>query len=414
LTIHVQDQQPQSLEQIRAFLEASQELGFQGQERAEVYAWVTRQLRQQGYRQQGRTGKGLLRRYLSKMTGLSRAQITRLIGQYRAGGEVQATPYRRHRFPARYTRADVERLAAVDEAHESLNGAATCKILQREWREYHHDEFERLAGISVAHLYRLRQRPAYRQRRRHYTPTRPTPVSIGERRRPQPEGRPGYLRLDTVHQGDCGDLKGVYHIDAVDEVTQWQVGGATSYISEAWLEPVLQAMLAQFPFRIRGFHSDNGSEFINHTVEKLLNKLLIEQTKSRPRRSNDNGLVEAKNGAVIRKHLGYAYIAAPHAQQLQNFYQQHFNPYLNFHRPCGQPELVTNAQGQQKRVYRRYATPWEVFRRLPQAARYLKPGQTLRALARIARAHSDTEAARTMQHAKQQLFASFQSMSRRA
>ena len=404
----MQDNQQQSLEQIRAFLEASQEIRFQGQGRAEVYGWVTRQLRQQGYPRQGRTGKGLLRRYLSKMTGLSRAQITRLIGQYRLAGEVQTTPYRRHRFPTRYTRTDVELLAAVDQAHETLNGPATRQILRREWKHYRHDEYERLAGISVAQLYRLRQRPAYRQRRLHYTQTRPTPVSIGERRRPHPEGQPGYLRVDTVHQGDCGDLKGVYHIHAVDEVTQWQVVGATSYISEAWLEPVLQAMLAQFPFRIRGFHSDNGSEFINHTVEKLLNQLLIQQTKSRPRRSNDNGLVESKNGAVIRKHLGYSYIAAPQAQRLQSFYQQHFNPYLNFHRPCGQAELVTNAQGKQKRVYRRYATPWEVLRQLPQAARYLKPGQTMRTLAQIARAHSDTEAARAMQQAKQQLFASFQ------
>jgi hypothetical protein len=62
----------------------------------------------------------------------------------------------------------------------------------------------------------------------------------------------------------------VYHVNAVDEVTQWQVVGATAQISEAYLLPVLEAMLAQFPFRIRGFHSDNGSEFINYTVAKLL------------------------------------------------------------------------------------------------------------------------------------------------
>ena len=105
----------------------------------------------------------------------------------------------------------------------------------------------------------------------------------------------------------------MYHINAVDEVTQWQVVGATAQISEAWLLPVLAAMLEQFPFRIRGFHSDNGSEFINHQVAKLLNKLLIEQTKSRPRHSNDNGLAESKNGAVVRKHMGYTHIAAPHA-----------------------------------------------------------------------------------------------------
>ena len=168
-------------------------------------------------------------------------------------------------------------------------------------------------------------------------------------------------------------------------------------------------MIEQFPFRVRGFHSDNGSEFLNRTVEKLLNKLLIEQTKSRPRHSNDNGLVESKNGAVIRKHMGYTHIAAPHAGRIQRFYQQHFNPYLNFHRPCGQPEIKTDAKGKQKRVYRHYQTPWESFEKLSEAASYLKPGHTLEALGRIAQAESDTAAARRMQQAKQKLFASFRS-----
>ncbi|MCX6604276.1 MAG: transposase family protein [Acidobacteria bacterium] len=79
----------------------------------------------------------------------------------------------------------------------------------------------------------------------------------------------------------------MYPINAVDEVTQWQVVGAASHISEAWLMPVLQAILAQFPFVVLHFHSDNGSEFINHVVAELLKKLLIEQAKSRPRRFND-------------------------------------------------------------------------------------------------------------------------------
>lgn len=396
-----------SLEQIRAFLESSEELRFKGKRRPEVYAWVTRTLREQGYGKQGRAAKGLLRQYLGRMTGLSRAQVTRLVGQHRKRGEVREKVYRRYRFPQRYTRADLELLAAVDEAHETLSGPATRRILEREYGEFGHKEYDRLAGISVAQIYRLRQRAAYRQSRLHFTKTRPSAVSIGERRRPQPQGRPGYLRVDTVHQGDRDGVKGVYHINAVDEVTQWQVVGAAPSISETWLEPVLQAMLEQFPFRIRGFHSDNGSEFLNHTVEKLLNKLLIEQTKSRPRHSNDNGLVESKNGAVIRKHMGYSHIAAPHAERIQRFFAQHFNPYLNFHRPCGQPELEINAKGKHKRVYRRYATPWEVFQRLPDAATYLKPGQSLPALERIAQTESDTEAARRMQQAKQKLFASF-------
>jgi transposase len=283
LTIHVQETKRLSLEQIRAFLESSEEQRFRGQERAEVYAWVTRTLREQGYGQHGRRGKGLLRRYVRKMTGRSRAQITRWIGRYRQAGEVQEARYRRHRFASKYTGGDIELLAEADEQQETLSGPATRRILQREWGEFGYQEYERLAEISVAHIYRLRRRAKYRQRRLRYTQTRPAAVSIGERRRPNPQGQPGYLRLDTVHPGDRDDgVKGVYHINAVDEVTQWQVVGAAFCISQAGLEPVLQAMLEQFPFRLRGFHSDHGSEFINEMVETLWNQLLIEQTKSRP------------------------------------------------------------------------------------------------------------------------------------
>jgi hypothetical protein len=232
-------------------------------------------------------------------------------------------------------------------------------------------------------------------------------VSIGERRKPDPQGRPGYLRVDTVHQGDRDGVKGVYHINAVDEVTQWQIVGATEQISEAWLLPILEDMIEQFPFVLRGFHSDNGSEFINHVVAQLLDKLLAEQTKSRPRHSNDNGLAESKNGAVVRKHMGYGYIAAAHAEAINEFYREHFNPYLNFHRPCGVPEVVTEAKGKQRRVYRWYATPWEILRRIPDLARYLKPELTVEELNRRAARTSDTAAARRMQHEKQRLFASF-------
>lgn len=338
------------------------------------------------------------------MTGLSRAQVRRLITRYLSGEAVQPKVYRRRRFASLYTTADAELLARVDEAHETLSGPATQKVLQREWYDFGDPRYQRLARISVAHLYRLRQSRAYRQKRVHYQKTRPVQVAIGERRRPDPQGRPGFVRVDTVHQGDLDGEKGLYHINAVDEVTQWEIVGAAAQISEAWLEPVLAAMLEQFPFRIRGFHSDNGSEFINRTVAKLLNKLLAEQTKSRPRHSNDNGLVEAQNGAVIRKHIGYGHIAPVHAEAFQAFYREYFNPYLNFHRPCGQPEIRTDPKGKQKRVYPWYATPWEMLRRLPGVAGYLKGDLTLGDLERQARAQSETQAAAAMQKAKHELF----------
>jgi len=337
-----------SLEQIQAFLDARQAIRFEGESRQQIYRWIEQGLGRQEYHQQSRQVRGWLRPYLAKMTGLSRAQITGWIARYRKSGSLQPVPYRRHRFSQRYTRADLELLAQVDEAHENLGGPATRRILEREYRQYGKPEYERLSTISVAHLYNLRQPPRYRERRLCYTRTRPTAVTIGERRCPDPQGRPGYLRVDTVHQGDAPAGQGLYHINALDQVTQGEIVAATERISEAWLEPVLETMLRQFPCRILGFHSDNGSEFINRVVARLLNKLLIEQTKSRPRHSNDNGLAETKNGAVIRKHMGYGYISASHAGRLQQFYTAHFNPYLNYHRPCAQADISCHEKGRRR------------------------------------------------------------------
>ncbi len=402
--ISVHETEKLSLQQIEQFLLAAKEVRFEASQREEIYGWVERLLCQQEYMGQGRRARGLLRRYLGKMTGLSRAQLTRLVGRYLATGRVRIKTSHRHRFPTRYTRADIELLAQVDEAHETLSGPATRRIFEREFGHYGKLEFQRLAAISNGHLYNLRRTPRYRQRLKNYQKTRPSPVAIGERRRPDPGGRPGYLRVDTVHQGDAEHARGVYHINAVDEITQWEIVAAVPRISEAYLEPVLVMVLAQFPFVIHGFHSDNGSEFINQTVARLLNKLMIEQTKSRPRHSNDNGLAETKNGAIIRKHMGWGHLQEVHADPIQQFYSAHLNPYLNYHRPCAQADVEVDAKGRIRRRYRRYQTPLETLLKLPKPQQYLRPGLIVATLERIAGLMSDTEAARRMQQAKHKLF----------
>ena len=404
MNVSVHQAEKLSLEGIRRFVAASEEIRFESADRQQVYAWVEGLLVGQQYARQGKAARGLLRRYIEKMTGLSWAQVTRLIARYAASGRVEPTVYRRRRFPERFTRADIELLAAVDEAHETLSGPATRRILEREYGLFNKAEYARLATISVAHLYNLRKSQRYRERRLNYTKTRPTTVAIGERRKPTPRGRPGYLRLDTVHQGDGPEGKGVYHINAVDQVTQWQIAASAPRISELYLEPVLKAMMLQFPFRILGFHTDNGSEFINRTVEQLLNKLLIEQTKSRPRQSGDNGLIETKNGAVIRKHMGYGYIDAGHADRINSFYREFLNPYLNYHRPCAQAEVEIDHRGRKTVRYKRYQTPLETLLALDQPAQYLRQGLSIIALKRIGAALSDTDAARRMQQAKAKLF----------
>lgn len=399
------DSEATSLEQVQAFLAGSGEVRFSGQSRAEVYRWTEQTLVRFRYGALTKREKGLVRRYVARMTGLSRAQVTRLIASYTGSGHVKEASYQRRKFAARYTKADVELLAYVDKAHGNLSGPATKRILEREHSEYQQAVFERLSQISVAQIYRFRNSETYRKRNTSYQPTRPTPIAIGERRKPRPEGRPGYLRIDTVHQGDQDGIKGLYHINAVDEVTQWEIVAATPQISEHWLIPVLEQMLEQFPFVIRGFHSDNGSEFINYTVARLLEKLLIEQTKSRAYRTGDNGLVESKNGAVVRKHLGFGHIGAQHAEAVDQFHRRHLNPYLNFHRPCAVAQIVEEPNGRRRRIYPRWATPFEIFSQMPQCESRLKPEVTMDSLRRFSRQQTDTEAAIAMQQAKQKLLA---------
>lgn len=398
----------QSLEQMQAFLEGNEDVVFKASNRKEAYECTQAILCAQNYMSLHRSHKGVVKQYISKVTGLSRAQATRLIAQYVESGTVQVRRSRGKRFTVHYTPDDVALLAEVDEAHETLSGPATKKLLYRGYYEFADARYERLANVSSSHIYNLRKLRSYRERVMVFTKTRPTSITIGERRKPEPGGRPGYIRVDTVHQGDQDGVKGVYYVNLVDEVTQWEVVGAVERISENHLKPLLERLLKQFPFRVLGFHSDNGSEFINHSIAGMLNKLLIEQTKSRPRKSNDNGLVESKNGGVIRKHMGFDHIASEHADAINAFYEEYFNPYLNFHRPCAVPELKKDSKGKTIRAYKWYATPWEILRHLPGLGGCLIGDMTAEQMEKLAGADSDTGAATKMRQAKYQLLAGFE------
>jgi transposase InsO family protein len=405
MQIRMENVEALSPERIEDFLGGSAGIDFTGQTRTERYVWIQRTLVEQQYFSLPRKQRGAVRALLSKVAGLSMPQVTRLIRQYRGDGELRVKRGTRRRFPVKYTEADLELLVAVDRAHQRLNGPSTRRILQREWQVFGQRQYARLAEISVAHLYNLRGSAAYRQRAAEFTRTAPSGIAIGERRRPDPQGAPGYLRVDTVHQGDWEGEKGVYHINAVDTVTQWEIIGCAERISEQHLLPVLEAMLHQFPFRILGFHADNGSEYVNHRVAEMLEKLMVEFTRSRPNRRSDNALVEGKNGAIIRKHMGYGHIPGEHAPRIQDFYIRYFNPYLNFHRPCGFATVTEDARGKRQRVYRAadYATPYEKLRSLPSAGIQLRAGWSWERLEQTVRAGSDTEFAERLRHEKAKL-----------
>ncbi|MGH8672582.1 MAG: hypothetical protein ACREUA_11215 [Burkholderiales bacterium] len=232
-------------------------------------------------------------------------------------------------------------------------------------------------------------------------------IPIGERRAPAPNNRPGYLRVDSVHQGDQDGVKGIYHINTVDCVTQYEAVASCERISEAFLIPVLEELLQSFPFPILGFHSDNGSEYINTHVATMLNKLLVEeQTKSRSRHSNDNAQVESKNGAIVRKHLGYSPIPQRFATLVNAFCREHLNPYINFHRPCLFAETITDARGRQRKryPYNLMMTPYEKLKSLHKPEQYLKLSITFEDLDARAKSMSDNDAALHLNNARTILF----------
>src|SRR4030067_2832925 len=113
-------------------------------------------------------------------------------------------------------------MRAMEERNGAPCWAAVKKLCERASTVFGQTESPALAAISVSHLYNLRKSTPYTKRRRHIEKTRPTRSTIGERRKPQPHGQPGYIRIDTVHQGDLDGKKGVYHINAVDEGTQFE------------------------------------------------------------------------------------------------------------------------------------------------------------------------------------------------
>jgi transposase InsO family protein len=407
-----------TLAQLEAFVAGTEAVVFQAKAGEDNrYRHVSEVLRRFRYPTLKRPDKGIVLRYLMHTTGYSRQQLTRLVKRQQEAGGLN----KRYRAPSRgfvrkFTAEDVALLAETDALHGTLSGPVTRHLFERAATVHGDARYARLATLSVGHLYNLRRAAGYVERRQQWTKTRPVSIAIGERRAPAPDGRPGFIRIDSVHQGDQDGLKGVYHINAVDCVTQWELVATCERLSEAFLLPVIQALLEGFPFVIRGFHADNGSEYINHRVAKMLDKLRVEFTKSRPRHSNDNGLAETKNGAVVRKCLGYYHIPQRFAAEVNAFCADYLNPYINFHRPCLFAQTVTDAKGKERKRYPLHLvmTPFEKLKSIEGAGSCLKAGMSLETLENQATQHTDNEAAARLNGARQQLFQSIFNRSRAA
>jgi len=407
MVIMMNDSKLNSIDQIKSFLSESGAIEFNKRSRKEAYYWIEETLRRFHYVILSKKEKGLIRRYLMKITGYSRAQLARQIAQYRKTGQVRIKEYERNKFKKKYTPQDIQLLAQTAKLHDSPNGAALKKTLERMVTVYQKEEYQKIANISVSHIYNLKKKVSYLRSVSFYQKTRKGKGrTIGQRCKPKPEGKPGYLRVDTMHQGDQEGNKGVYHINTVDEVVQWEVAGAAAKITDTHLIPLLEKIIASYPYRIINFHADNGSEYINRKVAEMLNNLLIKLTKGRPRHTNDNALVETKNGWVLRKWMGYSHIRQEYAQRINAFYFGCFNEYLNFHRPCAFASEVIDRKGKTTKKYRYqdYKTPYEKLRSIPDVQIYLKEGIILELLDKISQRYTDNEMAEKVQLERDRLF----------
>lgn len=404
MTITMNDSRLNSIKDISQFLQSTQEIFFKRTDRRQAYPWIEETLIRLNYMGRPKDEKGMIKQYIAKITQYSRAQITRLIAQYVASGYVQEADYDRNKFTKLYSDGDIKLLAQTDELHDFPNGAALKKIFSSMAQS--DKAFKNIAEISVAHIYNLRRSTAYKRTTKKYDKTKPTQSNIGLRQKPQPNGQPGFIRVDTVHQGDSSAEKGVYHINTIDEITQFEFIGSVEKITEEFLLPLLRKLINAFPFNILGFHADNGSEYINRFVVALLNKLLIQLTKSRPRHSNDNALVESKNGSIVRKWLGYGFISSQFTFDLNQFFFGCFNHYLNFHRPCAFATIITNSKGKSIKIYKHtdYLTPYEKLKSLLHAKKYLKKGLSFKILDEMAFAKTNNQMAQLIQFERSKLF----------
>ena len=404
MTMDMDDNHIMSVAQLTELVKLGNCVKFKSCKKEETYEWIGRTLGRFRYSSESKKNKGIIKKYIVLMTGYSDDQIDKLIKRKKDTGRVFLLERTQHKFPTYYEAKDVALLADTSAICNHPNGKALKAMMKGMHDIYRDNRFEKLRHISVSHFYNLRKTNIFKSRLLNYTKTKPVKINIGERRKPCPYGKPGFLRIDSVHQGDLDKEKGVYHINLVDEITQWEIVGCVEGISERFLAPLLEELIQLFPFVVLGFHSDNGTEYVNKVVAALLNKLNIRQTKSRSRQTNDNALVESKNGAIVRKHLGYAHIPRKHAKEINSFYRSYLNPYLNFHRYCAFPTEYVDNRGKIKKSYETYLTPCQKLLSLEHVEQYLKPDISKESLLQEQMKTPHVDAADKLQKAKLKLF----------
>ena len=397
-----------SIAQIKEFLNTNKNSGLKIEiiSVRDKYQCVSEMLWNIKFRRLSKTDRHAVFKLLNFFTGYSLSHVKRLAAKWRNGTLYFNPSKNRRKFSRIYFPSDIKLLIKTDVAHSCLSGEATRVILKREFEIFKRTDYANISHISASHIYNIRNnnRQYNSSEAKFFKRTEAVQRNIGIRRKPQPNGQPGYVRVDTIHQGDYLGNKGVYHINIVDEVTQYELIATVEQITERYLKPIIEALLKLFPFAIFEFHADNGSEYINRYTIEILNKLHIELTKSRSRHSNDNALVESKNGSVIRKIYGKNYIDRRWADEINEFNKNYVNIYLNYHRPCAYAVYEPDKHGKLRKKYKERMTPYEKLKSLANAEQYLKSDFSFAELDKVAYEKSDNQFAEGMNEEKKKLF----------
>ena len=214
---------------MRVFLEGAARAEITHVDRDGAYALIAAALERVLYPRLGKADKGTVLSFLEKATGLSRAQIE---SSREAASSDRPHPGPQEKAPGKALHAPlhVRRYPAPRRCRRGLRSTLRTRH-QRDPQAQSRDPRRRTLPSARLDLQRPHLQPEKdpllpRRGRRTFHQTRSTPVRIGQRRKSTPDGRPGHLRVDTVHLGDREGKKGIYVINVVDEVTQFQHLGA--------------------------------------------------------------------------------------------------------------------------------------------------------------------------------------------
>lgn len=389
-----------SVTQLKTFLEGTKQLDLSLRDASidKKYKFIDETVDRLKYKYLSKKKKKVVIRYLKKFTGYKPSQLYQLISRAKEG-DLKHKVYIRNNPNIIYKSTDIKLLEQTDLVHRRLNSLATKEILRREYELYGNKDFARISNISASHINNLRKTGIYKS---HWQNRTKSVVSdIGTTQKPENFCMPGSIRVDTVHQ------RGIYYIDAVDEITQWQAVICVAKIDGDHMEKAIRILIDIFPFNIFNFHSDKGFEYINRQVAWELTTQLIKHTKSRSYHCNDNALIESKNGSVIRKNMGHGYIHKEMADNVDKFCRNYLNPYLNFHRPCVyMVKIIIKLDGKRKPVYGGAMTPYNKLKQISkiQNKNFLKSNITFDELDIIEKQHSDNQFAKIVREQQSTLF----------